>query len=114
MMTSNYMFWGGFHAIASLSITIGIVLLVAWAIKNLKKNTLMKTGVGLVIIGLIACLISAATGGWYGKKHMKWNKDYMDKEWKAGKMMEIEGDEMMDGEMIELDFDNMMEEKSNE
>lgn len=54
---SGFGFTFGIHVIAMLSVIVGVVLLIAWAIKNLPANALWKWGwitfVGGIVIALI-------------------------------------------------------------
>lgn len=47
-----------FHCFFSIVTVVGIVLLVAWMIKNLKPEKLLWWAVGLTIVGFIGALIT--------------------------------------------------------
>lgn len=48
------------HMLACLTIIVGIVLLVVWAIKTLTQAQLKTWGIALAIIGLIVCALTMA------------------------------------------------------
>ena len=55
---AGYAFAFGIHAAAMLVATVGVVLLVAWAIKNLAPNALWKWGWIAFVGGVLVCLLT--------------------------------------------------------
>ncbi len=64
-------------ALSAIAFVVGLILFIAWASKNLKKDKLLKLSVYLLIVGFIVCILAKAFGG-YGLGHKKFYKDYKD------------------------------------
>ena len=63
------------HKLSCLALAVGIILLIIWAAKNLKKKDLKKLAVILIVIGIVGTLVSIGFGkmgmGYgHGKKMM--------------------------------------------
>ncbi len=57
-----------FHALLMLVAGVGLILLVAWLIKNLKGKDLLKWAITLIVIGYIGSVLTMGWGmrGYYG------------------------------------------------
>lgn len=66
------------HHLAGILFMAGVILLLAWAIKNLKKDDLKKTGIWFVVIGLVLMAITCTTRGGDYYRHGKYKKHMMD------------------------------------
>jgi hypothetical protein len=65
---SGFIFLWGLHVLSVIVFGIGLIFLVAWAIKHLHEKQLKSWGIGLVIVGIIACLLTIGVMGhpWTG------------------------------------------------
>lgn len=80
------------HGIGGLAFLIGLLFLLAWAFKTLTPAQMKKWGIGLLVGGLVLCVLTFAAHGSMGGKGMK--------------MRVKMGHEMMDHDM---DDDDMMD-----
>lgn len=68
----NFSFLYGFHKLFAIAVLLGLILFIAWALKNLKKDQLKSWSVTLLIIGILGWLLTSSFGGYgmhgrYGK-----------------------------------------------
>jgi hypothetical protein len=74
MMFNNFSSFGGFamwHGLTGLfclSFLIGIIFIIAWAIKTLKKEQLLKWSISLIFIGIIGWFLIMSLGGFGSSK----------------------------------------------
>ena len=61
----------GLYRLAMLAFVIGLIFFIAWAIKNLKKDKLLKLSIVLMVVGVLACLLTMSFGGGYHYKYSK-------------------------------------------
>jgi len=104
----NYFHWSGLawnlHMLFIITLFLGVVFLIIWAIKSMDKKTLKKWTVWLLLVGILGSLLTASftfqgmkymKGDYWAEKKMymmdKWGKDEFPAKW----------DEFMKGEMEE-------------
>jgi hypothetical protein len=65
---SGFLFFWFLHVISVIFFFVGLVFLVAWAIKTFDKKELKQRGIWLVVIGSVLCLLTIAGIGrpWMG------------------------------------------------
>ncbi len=63
----SFLLTKGLFKLSMIAFTIGLIFFVVWAIKNLKKDKLLKLSVVLMVVGVLACLLTMAFGGSYHK-----------------------------------------------
>ncbi len=56
-----------FGGLLGLAFLFGIAFFLAWAIKTLKKDDLLKWGILLVVISMIGWILMASLGGFWSK-----------------------------------------------
>lgn len=78
----------GLHMLFSLSFLVGVVLFIAWAIRELKGKKLLRVSLVLIVLGLV---FGGITMG-YGFRGMmtagEWKENMMDWDGSRGRMME--------------------------
>ncbi|MCK5603091.1 hypothetical protein KAR91_14505 [Candidatus Pacearchaeota archaeon] len=62
--------WYGLHGLVCLAFLIGLILVLVWAIKTLKKDQLLSWGAGLLIAATLLWLLGMASGGLGFRSHM--------------------------------------------
>ena len=65
--------WYGFHGLICLLFLTGVILLIIWATKNLKKDQLLKWSIGLIVIAGLGWLLGISFGGLGFRNHMYGN-----------------------------------------
>ncbi|MDO8648884.1 MAG: DUF305 domain-containing protein [Candidatus Peregrinibacteria bacterium] len=65
---TGFVFLWGLHVLSMIAFSIGLIFLVVWAIKHLHEKQLKSWGIGLVIVGILACLLTIGVKGspWMG------------------------------------------------
>lgn len=65
---SGFLFFWGLHVLATIIFGVGLLFLVLWAVKTLNQGQLRNWGIGLVVVGTIACLLTIGARGapWMG------------------------------------------------
>ncbi len=101
--------FGPLHALGFLAFSVGIVLLLVWAIKTLHAAQLKNWGLALAIGGLVACGISVlGTASYHGfGKNMMQNRVKMMREMKEYKPGMMDDAETMHRMMMGDDEDGM-------
>ena len=62
----------GFHKLFAIAFVVGLILFVAWALKNLKKDQLKNWAVWLLVIGTLGLLLTSSFGTFgYGHSYSK-------------------------------------------
>jgi len=108
-------FLWGIHALSALAFVIGVLFLVLWAGKQLGEKQLKAWGIGLVIGGILAGLLTMGgmpgRGGWAGGGCFGKGKTMIDRGvmWR----MDDEDDDAMMGMSME-DMTEMMEGKTGD
>jgi hypothetical protein len=98
---SGYLFLWGLHVLAVIVFFVGILFLILWAQKTLNQGQLKTWGIGLVVVGTIACLLTIGVRG------APWTQSGMMGGPNAGMRMQMM-DKMMDRMMKGHDMDDMM------
>lgn len=76
----------GLTKLFSLAFIIGLIFLVAWALKNLKKDQLLNWGIVLLVIGILGWFLAGSYGG-YGMHNNFGSFNKADKSFGTGMMM---------------------------
>lgn len=82
---SGFIFLWGLHVLSVIVFSAGVLFLILWAVKTLNQGQLKTWGIGLVVVGTIACLLTIGMRGapWMGYgfggmgygRMMQWNTD---------------------------------------
>jgi len=59
----GFAMWHGLIGLFCLAFLVGFILIMAWAIKTLKKEQLLKWSISLIIISILGWFISMSFGG---------------------------------------------------
>ena len=60
---SGLIFLWGLHVLSVIAFGIGLIFLVAWAVKHLHEKQLKTWGIGLIAAGIVACLFTIGIRG---------------------------------------------------
>lgn len=60
---SGFIFLWGLHVLSVIAFFVGVLLLILWAVKTLNQGQLKTWGIGLVVVGTIACLLTIGMRG---------------------------------------------------
>ncbi len=101
--------WHYSHMLFCLLFLVGLVLLIVWLAKNLKKEDLRKTVIWLLALGALGALVTAPLGMWgSGASVRGWGgHGYMMGGFSGNQMFECIQDEECHEEMEDL-MHNMM------
>ncbi len=82
---SGFIFLWGLHVLSVIAFFVGVLLLILWAVKTLSHGQLKTWGIGLVVVGTLACLLTIGMRGspWMGDgfggmgygRMMQWDTD---------------------------------------
>ena len=68
---NSFIFLFALHKLFALAFLLGLIFFIVWAIKNLKKDDLIKLAVSLIVIGILGGILAMAFGGGYHWKDGK-------------------------------------------
>jgi hypothetical protein len=60
----NFGFTFGITKLFSLAFIIGLIFLIVWALKNLKKDQLLNWGIVLLVVGILGWFLAGSYGGY--------------------------------------------------
>ncbi len=83
---------GPLHALGVLALLLGIVLLIAWAVRTFSPTDLKTCGIWLVAGGLVLCVLTVLTGA--TMRHNAWEGKIDGR--MMGRMEQMMQDDMMD------------------
>lgn len=107
---TGFLFLWGVHTLSVIVFFVGLIFLIAWALRTFDAARLQTWGIGLVVVGIIACLLTIGTKGspWMGTfgGNRYSRMDATQNGMMGARMMR---DMMMDDDAMGMSMDDMLE-----